>query len=190
MRKSKLETADTRRRIVEVAAREFRSKGIQATGLADLMSEAGLSHGGFYRHFESKDQLVAEACEAGLSAIIDKLDAAAGEHAGSEGFRKIVDAYVSASHRDTPADGCPLAGMGSELARADKHTREAAARGFDGLVDVLAKRSRRRQHSAAHSDAVFALSAMIGAVTMARIVDDPEASAAILQNVREHLIAM
>ncbi|ACC75137.1 TetR family transcriptional regulator [Paraburkholderia phymatum] len=190
MRKSKAETADTRRRIVEVAAREFRANGIQTTGLADLMSAAGLSHGGFYRHFESKDQLVAEACEAGLAAIIAKLEAAAGESAGKEGFDAIVDAYVSASHRDAPADGCPLAGMGSELARADDATREAAAKGFDDLVGVLAKRSSRRRKEAAHAEAVFALSAMIGAVTMARVVQDPDASANILRDVRHHLNAM
>ncbi|HWT36332.1 MAG TPA: TetR/AcrR family transcriptional regulator [Paraburkholderia sp.] len=190
MRKSREETADTRRRIVEVAARKFRADGIQATGLADLMSEAGLSHGGFYRHFDSKDQLVAEACEAGLNAIIAKLDAAAEASAAHEGFKAIIDAYVSRPHRDARADGCPLAGMGSELARADEQTRAVAARGFDGLVEVLAKRSKRRQRAVAKSEAVFALSAMIGALTMSRIVEDPEASAAILHTVREHLAAM
>ena len=190
MRKSKLETADTRRRIVDAAARGFRAKGIQATGVADLMSDAGLSHGGFYRHFESKEPLVAEACEAGLNEIIGKLETAAGDRIGHEGFKAIVDAYVSTSHRDAPVEGCPLAGMGSELARADAQTRAAAARGFEGLVDTLARRSRRRQRAAARSEAVFALSAMIGALTMARIVEDPDASAAILQTVKEHLIAM
>ncbi|MEM5344223.1 TetR/AcrR family transcriptional regulator [Paraburkholderia azotifigens] len=190
MRKSRAETADTRRKIVEVAAREFRANGIQGTGLADLMSEAGLSHGGFYRHFESKDQLVAEACEAGLNAIIHKLDSVAKASAADDGFKAIIDAYVSSSHRDQRAEGCPLAGMGSELARSDDKTRAVAARGFDGLVEVLAKRSKRRQRAVAKSEAVFALSAMIGALTMSRIVDDPDASAAILQTVREHLTAM
>jgi TetR/AcrR family transcriptional regulator, transcriptional repressor for nem operon len=190
MKKSKAETADTRRRIVDVAAREFRANGIQSTGLADLMSSAGLSHGGFYRHFESKDHLVAEACEAGLTAIIERLEAAAGDRVGKAGFDAIVDAYVSTSHRDDPAEGCPLAGMGSELARADTHTRAAAARGFDGLVEVLAKRSGRRRKEAAHSESVFALSAMIGALTMARVVEDPEASAAILRDVKQHLNAL
>ena len=190
MRKSREETADTRRRIVEVASREFRTDGIQATGLADLMSEAGLSHGGFYRHFDSKDQLVAEACESGLTAIIGRLEAAANGCEGKKGFKAIVDAYVSSSHRDAPADGCPLAAMGSELARADEQTRAVASRGFAELVDVLAKRSGRRRREAARSEAVFALSAMIGAITMARITDDPDAAAAILQDVRQHLEAM
>src|ERR1700744_4809797 len=108
MRKSKAETAETRQRSVEGAAREVRPNGIQATGLADLMSEAGLSHGGFYRHFDSKDQLVAEACESGLTTIIGRLEAAASGCEGKKGFKAIVDAYMSSSHRDAPADGCPL----------------------------------------------------------------------------------
>ncbi|MGF6545892.1 TetR/AcrR family transcriptional repressor of nem operon [Paraburkholderia youngii] len=190
MRRSKLETAETRRRIVDVAARAFRANGIQTTGLADLMADAGLSHGGFYRHFESKDQLIAQACEAALTDIIGKLEAAAGERTGAKAFKAIVEAYVSTSHRDAPADGCPLAGMGSELARADGQTRAVAARGFDGLVDILASRSGRRHHAAARSEAIFALSAMIGALTMARIVEDPDESAAILQTVQERLIKM
>jgi len=187
MRKSKAETADTRRRIVEVAAREFRAKGIGATGVADLMSEAGLSHGGFYRHFDSKDQLVAEACESALSEIVDKLEAAAGGDTGKDGFKAIVDAYVSMPHRDHAADGCPLAGMGSELAHADEQTRDAASQGFDALVDVLAKRFGRRKPEVARSKAVFALSAMIGAVTMARIIEDADMSKSVLHDVRHHL---
>lgn len=190
MRKSRAETADTRRRIVEVAAREFRAKGIGATGVADLMSEAGLSHGGFYRHFESKDQLVAEACESALSEIVAKLEAVAGENKGKDAFKSIIDAYVSMSHRDNAAHGCPLAGMGSELAHADEQTRDAASHGFDELVDVLAKRSGRRNPDVARSEAVFALSAMIGAVTMARIIEDPDVSKSVLQDVRHHLHAI
>jgi len=190
MRKSKVETAETRQRIVEVAAREFRANGIQATGVADLMSEAGLSHGGFYRHFDSKDQLVAKACEAGLTTMIGELEEAANGSEGKDGFRAIVEAYVSSTHRDEPEHGCPLAGLGSELARADEQARSAASRGFDELVEMLAKRIGRRQREAARSEAVFALSAMIGAITMSRIITDPDASLSILQDVRRHLEAI
>jgi TetR/AcrR family transcriptional repressor of nem operon len=190
MRKSNAETAETRQRIVDVAAREFRARGIQATGVADIMSDAGLSHGGFYRHFDSKDQLVAEACEAGVGVMIGQLEAAAGEQPRKEGFRAIVETYVSASHRDRPGDGCPLAGMGSELARADETTRAAAARGFEELVEVVSKRIPRRNREAARADAVFSLCAMIGAVTVARIIEDTDASAAVLHDVRRHLLAI
>jgi TetR/AcrR family transcriptional repressor of nem operon len=187
MRKSKVETAETRKRIVEVAARAFRDNGIHATGLVDVMSKAGLSHGGFYRHFGSKDQLVAEACEAGLTTMIGELEAVAHASDCKDSFGAIVEAYVSAEHRDAPAGGCPLAGMGSELARADEQTRAAASHGFDELVEMLAKRVGRRPQEAARSEAVFALAAMIGAITMSRIVTDPDASLAVLQNVKHHL---
>ena len=190
MRKSRVETAETRRRIVEVAAEEFRAKGIHATGLADLMASAGLSHGGFYRHFDSKDQLVAEACEAGLTGIVDSLETAADGCNPEEGFKAIVEAYMSTAHRDAPGSGCPLAGMGSELARADDITRAAATRGFDELVEMLAKRIGNPAEAADHSRATFALAAMIGAVTLSRIIADPAVSVSLLENVKQRIEAI
>ena len=190
MRKSRAETAETRQRIVEVAAREFRANGIHATGLADVMAEAGLSHGGFYRHFESKDQLAAEACAAALTATIGSLEAAAEGTDGKESFKAIVDAYLSTAHRDTPATGCPLAGMGSELARAGEEAREAVARGCDELIDRLASRIAPRRKEAARAEAIFAVAAMIGAVTLSRIIAEPDASASVLHHVRKHLHAL
>jgi TetR/AcrR family transcriptional repressor of nem operon len=190
MKKSKVETVETRRRIVDVAAREFRLNGIHATGLNDLMSKAGLTRGGFYRHFESKDQLIAEACAEGVTRIVTSLEDAAGEKEGKDGFRAIVDHYVSTPHRDTSTGGCPFAAMGSELARADESTRATASEGFDELIEVLAKRLDDPQSKGARSEAVFALAAMIGAVTMSRIIADRDASARVLQHVKEHLHAL
>ena len=187
MRKSREEAAETRRRIVEVAAEAFRADGIHATGLADVMAAAGLSHGGFYRHFESKDQLVAEACEAGLADIVGTLARAAQGCAGEDAFRAIVDAYLSAGHRDAPANGCPFASMGSELARADDTTRAAAWCGLEELVDMLAKRMGSPEEEADRSQAVFAFAAMVGALTMARIIPDADASASLLEDVRQHI---
>ncbi|PXW24707.1 TetR/AcrR family transcriptional regulator [Paraburkholderia caballeronis] len=194
MKKSRSEVAQTRKRIVEVASEEIRRNGIQATVLADVMAKAGLTHGGFYRHFESKDQLVAEACASGMAVILDAA-AAAAESAAAEGdnkaaFRSIVERYLSAEHRDNPTGGCVLAGLGSELARADEPARAAASGAFSELVDVMAKRIRRRNPEAARSDAVFALSAMIGAITMSRVMTDPALSDSILQDVKRHLDAM
>lgn len=186
MRKSKVETAETRRRIVEVAAREFRLHGIQATGLNDVMSPLGLTQGGFYRHFASKDQLVAEACTQAMTEVIAGLEAAARQGDTNSGFAAIVDAYVSRAHRDTQTGGCPLAAMGSELARAGEQTRAAATQGFAELVGVLAKRIGKPPEEA-RSTAVFALAAMIGAVTMSRVVEDSGASTAILEGVKLHL---
>ncbi|WP_321839321.1 TetR/AcrR family transcriptional regulator [Paraburkholderia bannensis] len=200
MRKSKAETAETRRRIVEVAAGMFRANGIHATGLADVMAAAGLSHGGFYRHFESKDQLVAEACEAGTADILEALEAAAGGCAGQDGFRALVEAYLSPTHRDATGNGCPLASMGSELARADEGTRAVASQSTDELIAMLAQRladpvdpadpQGDAQSDAVRSRAVFALSAMVGALTLARISTDPQTSASLLADVRQQLAAI
>src|SRR5882757_4614893 len=134
MRKSREEAAQTRKRIVEAASCEFRKNGIVATELNDLMKAAGLTHGGFYKHFESKDQLVAEACAEAVDAVI-------GVMAAHPTIDAAVAAYLSTRHRDKPGSGCPLAAIGSELARTDKKTREAATDGFERLVEILAGKS-------------------------------------------------
>src|ERR1700726_3650250 len=132
MRKSREEAAQTRKRIVTAASEEFRKNGIVATGLNDLMRAAGLTHGGFYKHFMSKDQLVAEACaEAVGTAIFERLGDAASKRAGGAGT------HPPPGPRDNPATGCPLSAIGSELARSDEKTRAAATAGFLKLVGIM-----------------------------------------------------
>ncbi|MGT2492296.1 TetR/AcrR family transcriptional regulator [Cupriavidus basilensis] len=99
---------------------------MHATGLADVMTQAGLTQGGFYRHFEPEDQLVAEACAEATKDVVDALEVAA-SHDGKRASKAIVDAYVSTAHRDTATGGCPLAAMGSEL-RAPMNRRERQRR--------------------------------------------------------------
>jgi TetR/AcrR family transcriptional repressor of nem operon len=190
MRKSKAEAAETRQQIIDVAAHEFRLNGIHETGLVGLMAKAGLTHGGFYCHFESKKQLVSEACSAALGGLVDRFESAARRGDGKESFKAIVDGYVSVTHRDDRAGGCPLAGLGSELARADVETRAAASVGFHNLVDIIAESMEKRQLKADRSQAVFAMAAMIGAVTLSRIIADPEISKSILGDVQHHLAGM
>jgi TetR/AcrR family transcriptional repressor of nem operon len=187
MRKSKADAADTRQQIVKVAASEFRLNGINATGVAPLMSKAGLTHGGFYKHFESKDQLVAEACAVALDGLVDKFKTASALASGEEGFMSIVESYLSAEHKENIATGCPLAGMGSELVRADEITRQNASVGFGELVDIMARSMVSKHPEAARSQAVFAMAAMVGAVTMSRIIADPQASLSVLRDVQQHL---
>ena len=180
MRKSKEEAAETRRRIVTAAAGEFREHGIVATGLADLMQAAGLTHGGFYKHFESKDQVVAEACAEAVRVLMEKLEAAPSR--GSA-----LGSYLATRHRDDPATGCPLAALGSELARCDEKTREAATEGFLRLVNVLAGKSSNVPPKVARQRALAAVSTMIGAVTMSRVVTDANLSAEILMEAEKSL---
>ena len=136
------EAAQTRKGIVTAASEEFRKNGIVATGLNDLMSAAGLTHGGFYKHFASKDQLVAEACAEAVKTILETLAATASEKGAA------AAAYLSTDHRDNPATGCPLSAIGSELARSDEKTRAAAdllplAFLVAGLYPLSASRSSR-----------------------------------------------
>src|SRR5262245_29804091 len=178
VRKSREDAARTRKRIVSAAAAELREHGVVATGLADLMKAAGLTHGGFYKHFGSKDQLVAEAVAEALDALIRRLtDAGPGA----------VATYLSDWHRDNPGEGCPLSAIGSELARCDDKTRAIATDGFRKLVDLIAGRSARLAPAAARAHALVADPTMIGALTMARVVDDPKLSAEILKEARKSL---
>ena len=178
MRKSREEAAASRERIVKAAACGFRENGIVATGLADLMKAAGMTHGGFYKHFESKDQLIAEA-------VADAVDDAIGWMDVEPTINAAVAAYLSTQHRDSPASGCPLSAIGSELARTDAKTRAAATAGFERLVSVLAGKSKGTN---ARRRAMLAASTMIGAVTMSRVVNDPKLSSEILSEVEKSLI--
>jgi TetR/AcrR family transcriptional repressor of nem operon len=187
VKRSKAETAETRHRIVETAAREFRRNGIHATGLADVMAAAGLTHGGFYRHFQSKDQLVAEACAAGMNSIVARAEAAACQSDSNGGLEAIIESYLAVNHRDDRAGGCPLTSLGSELARADNETRATVSEGIVRFVEALATRARRRKPELAKSDALFVLSALVGAVTLSRITTDTGLSDAILSETKRHL---
>src|SRR5690242_15679255 len=103
------------------------------------MAAAGLTHGGFYRHFASKGQLVSEASAAALAVVTQRMEeAASSKKSPRKGLKAAVERYLSAAHRDAPSDGCPLAALGSELARAEDDTREVATKGFLELVDTLA----------------------------------------------------
>jgi TetR/AcrR family transcriptional repressor of nem operon len=182
MSKTKEQAALTRRRIVTAAAEEFRKNGIVATGLNDLMNAAGLTHGGFYKHFESKDQLVTEACAEAVETMIEYVANCAA------GGTPVVETYLSTSQRDNPAAGCPLSAIGSELGRCDEGTRTVATEGFLKLVDIIARQFGKAKHADARRKALAAVSTMIGAMTMSRMVTDPELSAEILREAKASLI--
>ncbi|MDG3002302.1 TetR/AcrR family transcriptional regulator [Paludisphaera mucosa] len=181
MRKSREEAARTRERIVTAASGEFRKNGIVATGLADLMKAAGLTHGGFYKHFASKDQLVAEACAEAVETILAFLTNA--EASG----KSAAASYLSTGHRDDPAHGCPLSAIGSELGRGDETTRAAATDGFLKLVAIMARSFGDDPPEAARRKALAAVSTMIGALTMSRVVSDPDLSDEILREAKKSL---
>jgi TetR/AcrR family transcriptional regulator, transcriptional repressor for nem operon len=185
MRKSKQEAAESRRRIVKAAAAKFRLNGIGGTGLSDLMAAAGLTHGGFYRHFASKDQLVAEACAAATESAMATFFS---NKSPKNGLKGQVAKYLSPAHRDDPSAGCPLAALGSEIVRCDEKTRAAATQAFLELVNIIAAESGKTRPDVARRRALVAAATMIGALTMSRIVTDSELSASILREATKHLV--
>src|SRR5467141_1213506 len=174
MKRSKQETAETRKRIVETAATEFRRNGIDGTGLADLMGAAGLTHGGFYRHFDSKDHLVAEASADAFAAKIGEMEASAFAAKGRKALEAIANDYLSPEHRKDRAYGCPLAALGSELARSEKSTRSAATEGILKMIAAVAERMKDPNTDRTKKSASVFVATMLGALTISRIVADPK----------------
>jgi TetR/AcrR family transcriptional repressor of nem operon len=171
MRRSQEDTAQTRVRIVTAAAEMFRARGIDATSVADVMSAVGLTVGGFYRHFDSKEALVAEAIER-----------ASHEVAGHG-----LDSYLSDAHRKAPGRGCPVAALCSEVAHGSKSTKNA----FTGALERLLTSVGAAMPIGARGDrrkVLFSASAAVGALVLARATHDETLAAEILSAVREHLV--
>jgi TetR/AcrR family transcriptional repressor of nem operon len=187
MRKSRDETAQTRQRIVTTGATEFRRNGIAGTGVAEVMAAAGLTHGGFYRHFDSKDALVKECLVCAQDSLRTSIETAIKTRPGRAGVLQAIDDYLSLAHRDGGADSCPFVTLGSELARADRDIREAATTSLMKLADVIAEHLDDLSPAAAKKEAFVLLSTMIGAMTTARVVLDKKLAATILTETRKSL---
>jgi TetR/AcrR family transcriptional repressor of nem operon len=188
MRKSKVETAKTRERIVKAAGAEFAANGISEAALARVMAAAGLTHGGFYRHFASKDQLVREACGKTFVSLVASLELLVNGKPHEQALPLLVDRYVSRAHRDQPRTGCPLAALGSELARTDKKTRRAAAEGFLLLSRLIAGHLEAVPVRERAERSMAIVSAMVGAVTLARIAPDSRLSDSVLVATRDYIL--
>lgn len=164
--------AATRARILESAGHRFKSDGIDGSGVAVLMKDAGLTNGAFYAHFDSKDDLV-EAVVA--NELARQLDGFAALPEGAAGVEELVRRYLSTAHRDDPAHGCPSAALLDEIARSPEHVRVAFTAGLLGVVDAIEARltpgSTPTTQSRAQGMSVFAL--MIGTVQVARATTDP-----------------
>jgi len=188
MRKSRVETAKTRERIVKAAGAEFTANGIGDAALARVMAAAGLTHGGFYRHFASKDQLVLEACGETVLSLVASLEVLINRKPHQQAVPLLVDHYVSRAHRDRPRTGCPLAALGSELARRDKRTRRAAMEGFLQLSRLIASHLETLPVRKRAERSMAIVSAMVGAVTLARIAPDSRVADSILVATRDYII--
>jgi len=150
----------SRRRIMEVAGERFRSDGIAASGLAAIMSDAGLTNGAFYPHFKSKAELVRESVAAAMDEQVELM--------GSGGLEAAIEAYLSADHRDNPATGCTLAALLPELAREPAETRAVWAERFLAAVKQLAS-GLPPQAPDPEGAAIGAYATLIGALQLARV---------------------
>jgi TetR/AcrR family transcriptional repressor of nem operon len=184
LRQSREAAAETRERIIKVAARQFRKHGIGGISVADVMAKAGLTHGGFYKHFRSKDELAAEACRRALAAARDELATAAMAAPKGRGLEAILDIYLSMNHRDHPERGCIIAALAGETARLGPPTREAVAEGIEALAALIASQVDAGREISRLQRARGILSTMVGALTLARNVSDREAADAALRSAR------
>ena len=205
MRKSKKEAEQTRKEIVTTAATAFREHGFSNISVSDLMSMAGLTHGGFYRHFESKNELIAEACDDAIVSMIDALRRELKQRQNG-GLKFMVSKYLSTAHRDNLANGCALAALSSEIVRSDENTRQSATRGvlsMIALVDELVTKAEVeaatktnsrssanfRDSESIRPQALAITSTMIGALSLSRIVADKKLSNEILRSSLDFILA-
>ncbi|CAB3695978.1 TetR/AcrR family transcriptional regulator [Paraburkholderia rhynchosiae] len=176
----------THERIVEAAARAIRRSGYSGTGVADIMKDAGLTHGGFYAHFESREAMLAEAADrAGAEsvAISAKIAAAA---APDEALQALMHAYLSDEHLHNPESGCPIAALGSEMPRQAPEVRRAATRRIKEMIDLVARQSPEWGQPGAHERALISVAAMVGTLILARAVDDPKLCDALREAALSH----
>jgi TetR/AcrR family transcriptional regulator, transcriptional repressor for nem operon len=173
MKVSREQMAENRQRILEVASRLFREKGFEAVGVAEVMKALGLTHGGFYGHFSSKDDLIVQALAHAL-----------GERNGAAlPLREYMDEYLSPRHRDNRAGGCPISGLAADTLRQTPEARSAVTDGVRGQIDWMLEKLSGSDESA-RRQAIASWAAMVGAVVLARATTDPVLSDEILKETR------
>jgi TetR/AcrR family transcriptional repressor of nem operon len=177
--------AEVRREIIERAAREFRFRGAEGIGISALMKRLGLTHGGFYRHFRSRESLFTEAVEHGFGQVTARLREIAEAAPPGQKLQQVVRAYLSPEHVDNPGEGCPLAALCTDITRMSARERRRIERPLMNYIDEMAKfvkgsidRERRRH-------ALLLFSSMAGVVCAARAIPDQQAREDLLQGARQ-----
>jgi len=192
MKLTKEQTEKNRTAILEAAQRLFRERGFEGVGVADLMREAGFTHGGFYNHFSSKEALAREACQEAL----DKSNAAFAdllEHGKGNPWRRYVGEYLTKEHRDDPGQGCTLGALSADAARQGPELQSRFAEAIEKVIGILADHFRKappgEPRAQARARAVQQFSEMFGALVLSRAVSraDPQLSEEILSTNRRRL---
>jgi TetR/AcrR family transcriptional regulator, transcriptional repressor for nem operon len=170
----------THDRIVEASARAIRQHGYDGTSVADIMKSAGLTHGGFYAHFASREAMLAEAADRAGSDTVASLTQVAGSVAPDKAMRVLLKWYLSKEHVSRVDTGCPIAALGSETPRQAPEVRRAATRRTKELIDLIARQSPHWGQPGNHEQALVTVATMVGALILARSVDEEPLSDAVL----------
>jgi AcrR family transcriptional regulator len=187
MRYGKNHKEETRQRVLDVAGRRFKEQGIGGSGVSALMSDAGLTNGAFYSHFESKEALVSEMLVAQLKAQRESMD---GLPPGREGLEMLIHFYLSTEHRDNVAGGCPSAAMLDEISRRPSATKKKFTAAFTELTDEVATHMNPGDPEAARADAAALFGLMLGVLQLSRAVSDPALSEDLLDRGRDSALQL
>ena len=189
MRETKIgsKREQTHERILRSAARAIRKLGYEGVGVADVMKEAGLTHGGFYAHFASRDSLLAQAAEQAGAESIENLSRAVARAKPGEELMALVDSYLADQHAEAAEQGlgCALAAAGSEVPRQHEEVRHAVGRRIRELIGLVERQFHDWGKNAAHEKAMAIVASMVGALLLARAVGDPQLSKSIRKAARE-----
>ncbi len=177
----------THERIVEAASRAIRRSGYGGTGVAGIMKDVGLTHGGFYAHFDSREAMLAEAADRAGAQGVAALAQIAAAAPPQEALQALLRAYLSKAHVDGAETGCPIVALGSEMPRQAPEVRRAATRRIKELIDLVARQSPDWGQPGAHEHALVTVVTMVGALLLARAVDDPMLSDALRKAALKHL---
>lgn len=188
MKVTREQTAANRERILDEAAKLFRERGFNGIGIADLMKSVGLTHGGFYGHFSSKEELMAEACRRGVTTMLDKWNRLA-DSGTANPLAAVTTRYLSTRHRDVPGTGCLMAALGPEVSRQAAPVRQVVTECLDSILDTLARLTPAKSAVARRNKAMATFAGMVGALVIARAVNDPKLSREILQVVSASIAA-
>src|ERR1700709_834786 len=180
--------AATHARIVDAAARAIRSRGYAGVGVADVMKDAGLTHGGFYAHFDSREALVIEAFSYAMDRSTDRWRKLAEQTPPDKRLAAIVDSYLTPVHRDDPGHGCAIPALSAEIARESPKTRKAFASRLEQMIDMIAAQIPDVPRKVARKQAMSSLAAMMGTLVLARVAGSGEFSDDILGAGRDALL--
>ncbi|TWB93626.1 TetR family transcriptional regulator [Bradyrhizobium macuxiense] len=186
MRVSRIQAAENRQTVINVASRLFRERGFDGIGLKDLMEGAGLTQGAFYKQFESKEDLAAQASRRALESASERWSAAIAENP-DDPLGAVIAFYLSAGHREEKLDGCPVVALGSDAARQGPGVKAAFEEGIKAYLEVLGPLLPETDGEDSNRKAMVVLSTMVGAMTLSRAINDPDLAQAFLNAAVEHV---